>query len=137
MDRRLRRAVRVIQHPVIAGVLFVGLIDLWLIPAVNFEAMIDPRLYAIMNWSMVVDGLLFWCLVLDPRSSPPARASFAVRMITTILVMFPQIILGSYLDLRGSRPLFVLRPLRAAVPDDDRVERPAHRQALSSRFRPP
>ena len=100
-DRRLRRAVRAIQHPVIAGVLFVGLIDLWLIPAVNFEAMIDPRLYAMMNWSMVVDGLLFWCLVLDPRSSPPARASFAVRMITTILVMFPQITLGSYLTFTG------------------------------------
>jgi putative membrane protein len=90
-----------VQHPVLAGVLFVGLIDLWLIPAVNFEAMIDHRLYALMNWSMVVDGLLFWCLVLDPRPSPPARAGFAVRMITTVFVMFPQIMLGSYLTFSG------------------------------------
>ncbi len=94
---RLRRALYVVQHPVIAGVLFVGLIDVWLIPAVNFEAMIDHRLYSLMNWSMVVDGLLFWCLILDPRPSPPARVSFALRMVTTIFVMFPQIMLGSYL----------------------------------------
>jgi putative membrane protein len=96
-NKRLVRAVRILQHPVIAGVLFVGLIDLWLIPAVHFQAMIDHRLYALMNWSMVADGLLFWCLVLDPRPSPPARVSFGMRMITTVLVMFPQIMLGSYL----------------------------------------
>lgn len=95
--RSLACVLNVLQHPVIASVLFVGLIDLWLIPAVNFAAMLDPRLYAVMNWSMVVDGLLFWCLVLDPRTTPPARASFAVRMMMAILVMFPQIILGSYL----------------------------------------
>lgn len=96
-DPRLHRVLYVLQHPVIAGLLFVGLIDLWLIPVVNFLAMIDPRLYAIMNWSMVVDGLLFWFLVLDPRPSPPARVSFGVRMLTTVLVMFPQIVMGSYL----------------------------------------
>ena len=94
---RLLRVLHVIQHPLIAGALFVGLIDVWLIPAVHFQAMINHRLYAIMNWSMVIDGLLFWCLVLDPRPSPPARVSFPARMITVIAVMFPQIILGSYL----------------------------------------
>jgi len=96
-DPRLYRVMHIVQQPVIAAVVFVGLIDLWLIPAVNFAAMLDPRLYAVMNWSMVVGGLLFWCLVLDPRASPPARTSFAVRMITIVAVMFPQIILGSYL----------------------------------------
>ncbi len=99
-DPRLARGLRVIQQPVIAGAVFVGLIDLWLIPTVNFEAMLDPRLYAVMNWSMVVDGLLFWCLVLDPRPSPPARTSFAARMITIVAVMFPQIIVGLVPDLR-------------------------------------
>ena len=43
-----------------AAVLFVGLIYLWLVPTVHFRAMIDPDLYAVMNWSMViVDGILF------------------------------------------------------------------------------
>ena len=94
---KLLRVLYVVQHPVIAGAVFVGLIDVWLIPAVHFKAMIDHRLYAVMNWSMVIDGLLFWFLILDPRPSPPARVSFAARMVTVIAVMFPQILLGSYL----------------------------------------
>ncbi len=59
--------------------LFVGTFFFWLIPAVHFRAMIDARLFTIMNWTMVVEGILFWCLVLDPRPSPPARASFGAR----------------------------------------------------------
>jgi putative membrane protein len=48
---------------------------------------------------MVVDGIFFWCLVLDPRDRPPARYGFATRLITVVLVMFPQIAMGSYLAL--------------------------------------
>ena len=93
----LQRSVYALQQPVIAAVLFVGVIDLWLIPAVNFRAMIDPRLYTVMNWSMTVDGVFFWLFILDPRGSPPARSSFAIRLLIAILVMFPQILVGSYL----------------------------------------
>lgn len=91
----MRLVLRVVQHPVIAAVLFVGLIALWLIPSVHFAAMIDPQLYAVMNWSMVVDGILFWSLVLDPRPRPPARLGFGMRAILVIGVMFPQILMGS------------------------------------------
>lgn len=99
--RRLLRArpvvavMRVVQQPLLAGVLFAGLILLWLLPAVHFRAMTDPALYDVMNWSMVLDGLLFWCLTLDPRPLPEARCSYGVRMLITILVMFPQILVGS------------------------------------------
>jgi putative membrane protein len=91
----VERVMRVVQHPLVAGLLFVGLIYFWLVPAVHFHAMLDPRLYDVMNWSMVIDGLLFWSLVLDPRPTPPARYGYAVRLILTVLVMFPQIILGA------------------------------------------
>jgi putative membrane protein len=93
--RPLRVMMHGVQQPALAGFLFAGLILLWLVPAVHFRAMIDPQLYAIMNWSMVLDGLLFWCLVLDPRPFPVARTSFAVRLLVTVLVMFPQILAGS------------------------------------------
>lgn len=92
---RLAAAMHVLQQPVLAGLLFVGLIYLWLIPSVHFEAMINPHLYGVMNWSMVIDGLFFWFLVLDPRSAPPARISFATRLIVTVAVMFPQIAMGA------------------------------------------
>ncbi|MBU6474812.1 MAG: cytochrome c oxidase assembly protein [Alphaproteobacteria bacterium] len=88
-------AVRLLQQPVLAAFLFSGLFYFWLIPAVNFRAMTDPLLYFLMNASMTIDGLLFWTLVLDRRPSPPARVSFAVRAVLSIVVMFPQIILGA------------------------------------------
>jgi putative membrane protein len=87
--------VRLLQQPLLAAVLFSGSFFFWLIPSVHFRAMIDPDLYALMNWTMLVDGILFWCLVLDPRSSPPARTSFAVRATLAVVVMFPQIIGGA------------------------------------------
>jgi putative membrane protein len=91
----LCRMISAIQQPVLAGLLFVGLIYLFLIPEVHFQAMIDARLYTIMNWSMIGDGILFWCLVLDPRPKPPARVSYATRMALPFAVMFPQIALGA------------------------------------------
>lgn len=91
----LRRMVSAIQQPIVAGMLFVGLIYLFLIPEVHFHAMIDARLYAIMNWSMIGDGILFWCLVLDPRPNPPARVSYVTRLVLPFAVMFPQTALGA------------------------------------------
>lgn len=94
-SRPVRTVTAIVQQPFLAAVLFFGLIALWLTPPIHFRAMIDPTLYSVMNWSMVVDGLFFWCLVLDPRPAPPAFASFAIRATLTMLVMFPQIITGS------------------------------------------
>lgn len=94
-SRPVTSTIHVLQQPVLAVFLFVGLFYFWLIPPVHFRAMIDPRLYALMNWSMVLDGLLFWSLALDPRPRPPARVSFASRLVITVFVMFPQILLGA------------------------------------------
>ncbi len=111
MPRRVRQAIespavtgtiRVLQQPLLAAFLFVGLFYFWLIPPVHFRAMIDWRLYAVMNWSMVLDGVLFWCLVLDPRPKPPARVSYGVRAALSLGVMFPQIALGAVITMSGS-----------------------------------
>jgi putative membrane protein len=101
-SRAAARAIHAVQQPVLAGVLFIGLIGLWLIPPVHFQAMINPRLYDVMNWSMTLDGVLFWCLVLDPRLSPPARISFGTRLAVAVLVMFPQIAIGAKLTFSGN-----------------------------------
>ena len=91
----LARIVHVLQQPALAGVLFSGSFFFWLIPAVHFRAMIDPHLYVLMNWTMIAEGILFWCLVLDPRPAPPARAGFGTRAALAVLVMFPQIVGGA------------------------------------------
>jgi putative membrane protein len=97
-NRAVTVTIRVIQQPFLAAFLFVGLFYFWLIPAVHFRAMIDARLYAVMNWSMVLDGVLFWCLVLDPRPKPPARVSYGLRAALAFGVMFPQILLGAVIS---------------------------------------
>lgn len=98
-SRPVRAVMGVVQHPVLAPILFVGILAFWLIPGVHFKAMLDTRLYNLMNWSMVVDGLFFWLLVLDPRPRPAARISYGVRMALAIGVMFPQIVLGAAIGL--------------------------------------
>jgi putative membrane protein len=104
-NRAVNATVHVLQQPALAATIFVGTFFFWLIPPVHFRAMIDPRLFALMNWTMVADGILFWCLVLDPRPSPPARASFGTRAVLAVLVMFPQIVGGALIAL-SSRDLY-------------------------------
>ena len=95
--RWTRTAIAFTRQPEVAGLLFVGLLALWLIPSIHLAAMLSPTLYPVMNWSMVIDGLLFWSLVLDPRGPAEAGIGFAARAVTAVAVMFPQIAMGAYL----------------------------------------
>ncbi len=94
----VRWMYRVLQQPVIAAVLFVGLIYLWLWPSIHFDAMLSRQLYWLMNWSMLLDGLLFWWLIFDPRSpDQPAVVGYGKRMLMLALVAVPQMILGAWI----------------------------------------
>ncbi len=91
-----------LQHPIVAPVLFVGLIYLWLIPSIHFYAMLNRPLYLLMNWSMAIDGLLFWWLMFQPRmqGKPPKRV-YGSRILILFLITWPQIAIGAYLSLSG------------------------------------
>jgi putative membrane protein len=95
----MRRAGRVLFHPIPAMALFLLTSDIWLIPSVHFAAMINPALYAFMNLSCLAGGLIFWLVVLDPRPQPLSRLSFIARAGVGFLVMFPQIAVSSYIAL--------------------------------------
>lgn len=89
---------RLLFDPVVATVLFVGLIFFWLWPSVHFDAMLSLRLYELMNWSMLIDGVIFWLVILDPRDPRQARTSrFGVRFLMLVAALFPQILLGAYI----------------------------------------
>ncbi|MGA7812781.1 cytochrome c oxidase assembly protein [Caballeronia sp.] len=92
-----RIALRVLFNPIVAVTLFVGLIYFWLLSPIHFKAMLDWRLYRAMNWSMVIDGLMFWWLVLDSRPAPPARLAPGLRILVVIAAIPPQIMLGAYI----------------------------------------
>lgn len=95
----VRVPLRVLRHPLVAAVLFVVVTDLWVIPSVDFVAMLDPTLYAVMNLSMIGVGLLFWLVVLDSRPRPACPYSFFARMAAGFLTMFPQIAVSGYIAL--------------------------------------
>ncbi|SFU84246.1 cytochrome c oxidase assembly protein [Halomonas korlensis] len=87
---------RLLQHPLIAPLLFVGLIYFWLIPEIHFDAMLSRQLYQIMNWSMLLDGLLFWWLMLDPRTPEQGGLGYGTRILVMLAVITPQVLLGAY-----------------------------------------
>lgn len=93
----VRGLFAVLLNPWVAAFLFFGVIWLWLIPSIHFIAMLDWRWYRVMNWSVTVDGLLFWWLVLDPRPRPPARLAPGVRVLVSLAVALPQILVGAYI----------------------------------------
>jgi putative membrane protein len=98
----LRRTVDVLQHPAVAPVLFVGLLYFWLLPAIHTRVMLDANLYDLMNWTMAINGVMFWSLVLDGRPKPPARLSHLLRAAMILVIELPQMLLGAILSLSTS-----------------------------------
>ncbi len=101
-SKAVQGIVDVIQHSIMAPILFVGLLYFWLIPEIHTRVMLDRNFYDLMNWSMAVDGIFFWLLILDPRAKPPARLSFLARFLLIIAIEIPQMFLGAILSLSSS-----------------------------------
>jgi putative membrane protein len=103
LTRLAQQLFRIVQNPLIAPVLFVGLIFFWLNPAVHFGAMLDIDRYRAMNWGMAVDGILFWWLMLAPRRAQGrAAVGYPTRILIVCLVALPQILLGAYIALHST-----------------------------------
>jgi putative membrane protein len=101
-SRPVRWVYRLFQNAVVAPILFVGLIAFWLTPSIHFPAMLNAQLYQVMNWSMLIDGFLFWALMLDPRSrAEGALVSFGPRIFIMLGAVIPQILIGAYISLSG------------------------------------
>ncbi len=98
-----RSFYRILQQPVVASGLFVGLIFFWLTPAMQFDGMVSRRVYDVMNASMLIDGILFWWLMVGPEDPTRlARLSYGARMAVLVAITIPQSILGAYLTFHAS-----------------------------------
>lgn len=105
-----RALIALFTNPIIVPALFVFLVVVWLIPSVQFYSMLDWRLYRLMNWSVVITGLMYWNLILDRRPCPPACMTPGGRVISPILTMAPQMVAGAVIAFteRDLYPLFDL-----------------------------
>jgi putative membrane protein len=97
--RPVRATLAFLQNPVMAPFLFVGLLYFWLIPQIHTRVMLDANLYELMNWTMAINGVMFWSLILDSRAKPPARLSHLMRAALILVIELPQMVLGSILSL--------------------------------------
>ena len=98
-SRAVQGTMAFLQHPVMAPFLFVGLLYFWLIPQIHTRVMLDANLYELMNWTMAVNGVMFWSLILDSRPKPPARLSHLMRALLILVIELPQMVLGAVLSL--------------------------------------
>ncbi|GAB2897102.1 cytochrome c oxidase assembly protein [Paralcaligenes sp. KSB-10] len=105
-----RSAEALLTHKFLIPLLFVLMVVVWLIPSVQFYSMLDWRLYRVMNWSVVASGFLYWNLILDRRPSPPAAMSPGGRILSPVLTMAPQMVVGAVITFtsRDLYPIFEL-----------------------------
>jgi putative membrane protein len=102
-QRLIREVVCVVQGPTVALLLFVGLIYFWLTPSVHFAAMLDANRYLLMNWSMAIDGILFWWLMLARRDRQGRLAvGYGIRILVLCVAALLQIFLGAYITLHST-----------------------------------
>lgn len=85
----------VLTNKIFVPFLFVVLVVGFLIPTVQFYSMLDWRLYRFMNWSVVISGFMYWNLILDRRPSPPAVMSPGGRILSPVITMVPQMVVGA------------------------------------------
>jgi len=105
-----RYSAHALCNPVVAVLLFSGLIGFWLLPSIHFTAMIDWRLYRLMNWSMFLNGLIFWGIVLRRDPLVSLRLSPGSRIGMMLAVVPPQIVLGAliFFTARELYPIYTI-----------------------------
>jgi putative membrane protein len=86
-----------LNNPVAAVFIFDALIAFWLIPSVQLAGMLDWRLYRLMNWGMLLNGLMFWQMVLNPASVH----GLGKRIAAMIAICPAQIVMGALLCFSG------------------------------------
>lgn len=95
----VRAAWRLVRHPAVAVVLYIGTFYLWEIPAAQAAAIEFPAIGLFMHLSLLLTGLLFWTRVIERRPAPHG-ITHGKRLMMIWLAMLSQIALGVYLTVK-------------------------------------
>jgi putative membrane protein len=93
-NRALQLLYALLIQPAVATVVFVGLLFLWEWPALHDAALANQTLHDFMHFTMLLSGLFFWWLVLDPRPKF-ARLSFGWKLLLLWAATVPNSLLGA------------------------------------------
>ncbi|MHB1955810.1 MAG: cytochrome c oxidase assembly protein [Sulfobacillus sp.] len=103
-NRAVRTLFSILSNPYVATLTFIGTLYVWQIPVLHDAAILDDGLHDLMHLTMVLSGLFFFWMVFDFRPQG-ARASYRLRFVLLFVVLLSNILLGSYLTLKG-QPLY-------------------------------
>ncbi len=97
-NQALRRVWRVLVHPLGASLLFVFALYFWQIPHFMDLIALNDSLDEFAHVTMLISGLFFWWMLLDPRATPNA-VSYPTRLAAVTLTMFACILGDAYIAL--------------------------------------
>lgn len=90
-----------LTHPLAAAALYVAMLYLWEIPALQADAIAMPAAGLTMHFSLLLTGLLFWGRVFARRAAPHAPGH-GWRLMMLWIAVLSQILLGAYMTAKGT-----------------------------------
>jgi putative membrane protein len=97
----IRSVYRVLAHPVLVILLFMGTLYFWQIPFLHNLALRNGEVHEVMHFSMLVTGLRFWWLFIGPRPGR-VRLHYGLRMLILGLIVLPNTLLGAIITFNSS-----------------------------------
>jgi putative membrane protein len=97
----VRGVYHILTQPALVILLFMGTLFLWQTPFLHNLALRDNEVHEVMHFSMLVTGLRFWWLFIDPRPGR-ARLHYGLRMLFLGLIIIPNTVLGAVITFSGS-----------------------------------
>jgi putative membrane protein len=97
----VRSVYHILTHPALVILLFMGTLFLWQTPSLHNLALRNNEVHEVMHFSMLLTGLRFWWLFIDPRPGR-ARLHYGLRMLFLGLVVIPNTVLGAAITFNSS-----------------------------------
>ena len=95
----LHRLLGFLRKPVVATLLFVGVSWIWMVPSWHDLAILDEAVHYCWHISLVLTGLIFFSVLLDPHPAP-AGPGIGTRMAMFVAAAFGNISLGATLSFK-------------------------------------
>jgi putative membrane protein len=96
----VRSVYSVLTRPALVVLLFIGTLFLWQIPFLHNLALRNGEVHEVMHFSMLVTGLRFWWLFIDPRPGR-VRLHYGLRILVLALIVLPNTLLGALISFSG------------------------------------
>jgi len=95
----LRATGRLLTRPVTATALFILVAWFWQIPPMHNASVLNEALHYVMHVTMLVGGILFFWVLLDPRDAPKG-APHGRRAVMLAVAFLAQIVLGALMTMK-------------------------------------